>query len=181
MLRPSVVGANFLVPNSTFIVELVAFLIVLFILGRYVLPRINSAIEERQKTIQEGQEDAERAKERAEQAETEYRQAIDQARQEARSLVEEANRAGEQIRADWRQRAEAEYERIVSRAQGDIDASARRAEEELRQNLSETVILVVRKVIGEALDADAHRQLIDSTISDVEREAGASTASGVTS
>lgn len=168
----SVVGANFLVPNSSFVVEVIAFLLVLAVLAKYVLPRLNSAMEERQKTIQQGQEEAEKAKERAAAAETEYRQAIDKARAEARSLVEEANKAGEAIRADWRQRAEAEYERIVSRAQADIDASARRASEELRQDLSETVIVVVRKVIGEALDVEAHRQLIDRTISEVESEAG---------
>ncbi len=179
MAPPSVVGANFLVPNSTFVVELVAFLIVLYILRKYVLPRLNGVLDERQKTIRKGVEDAEKAKQRAEEAEADYRKTIDQARQEARTMVDEANRLGEQLKVELRQKGEQEYERIVSRARSDIDASARRASEELRQNLSETVILVVRKVVGEGLDTDAHRELIDRTISEVEQEATA--ADGVKS
>lgn len=171
MAGPSVIGANFLVPNSTFVVELVAFLIVLYVLGRKILPRLNTAIEERQQTIRQGVEDAEKAKKKAEEAEADYGKTIEQARAEARRLVDEAREAGEQLRADLRQRGEQEYERIVSRAQGDIDASARRAAEDLRQKLSETVILVVRKVVGEGLDTDTHRQLIDRMISEVESDA----------
>ncbi|MDQ6784339.1 MAG: F0F1 ATP synthase subunit B [Actinomycetota bacterium] len=176
---PSVVGANFLVPNATFLVELVAFLAVLFILRRKILPKLTGVLDERQKTIRQGVEDAEKAKQRAQEAEADYRKAIEEARQEARGLIDEANKVGEQLKAELRQRGEQEYERIVSRAQADIDASARRASEDLRQNLSETVILVVRKVVGEGLDADAHRELIDRTISEVEQEATA--ADGVKS
>lgn len=175
----SVVAANFLVPNSTFVVELVAFLIVLWVLRKYILPRLSGVIDERQKVIQQGVEDAEKAKRRAEEAEADYRQTIEEARQQARTMVDEANRLGEQLKVELRQKGEQEYERLVSRAQSDIDASARRASEELRQNLSETVIMVVRKVVGEGLDTDAHRELIDRTISEVEDEANA--ADGVKS
>ena len=45
-------NSNFLVPNGTFIVEVIAFLIMLAILGKYVLPRINKALEDRQEQIQ---------------------------------------------------------------------------------------------------------------------------------
>lgn len=173
MTLPSVIGANFLVPNSSFLVELVAFLIVLYVLRKKVLPRLSGVLEERQKKIQQGVEDAEKAKKRAEEAEADYRKTVDRARQEARSMVDEANRLGEQLKVELRQKGEQEYERLVSRAQSDIDASARRVSEELRQNMSETVIMVVRKVVGEGLDTDAHRELIDRTIAEVENEAAA--------
>lgn len=173
MTLPSVIGANFLVPNSSFVVELIAFLIVLYVLRKKVLPRLSGVLDERQKKIKQGVEDAEKAKKRAEEAEADYRKTIDRARQEARSMVDEANRLGEQLKVELRQKGEQEYERLVSRAKSDIDASARRVSEELRQNMSETVIMVVRKVVGEGLDTDAHRELIDRTISEVENEAAA--------
>ena len=175
MAQPSVVGANFLVPNLTFVVELAAFLLVLFFLRRYVLPPLSKAIDDRQETIRQSLADAETAKRRAEEAEADYRTTIDQARQEARTMVDEANKLGEQLKVDLRQRGEQEYERIVARAQSDIDAATRRAAEELRRNLAETVIAVVHRVVGDALDAEGHRQLIDRTIAEVENEAGAET------
>ena len=107
---------NFLVPNATFFVELAAFLLVLWILGRYVLPRIVKPMEERQATIRQSLEDAEEAKRRAAEAEEEYRRAISEARSQARAVVDEANRLAEQMRTERRREAEEEYERIITRA-----------------------------------------------------------------
>ena len=68
-------------------------------------------------------------------------------------MVEEANRLAETFRAERRQQADAEYERIVGAARADIDAQTRRASEELRQQAADLAIAVVEKVIGEGIDA----------------------------
>ena len=168
----TVLASNFLVPNGTFIVELIAFLLVLWALRRWVLPYVNDAMEQRQATIRAALEDAEAARRRHEEAEAEYKRAIDDARAEARGIVEEANRFGEELRADFRSRAEQEYERIVGRAQADIDAAARRATQELTQQVSGLVITVVERVVGEGFTEPQQRQLVDRLISEVQREAG---------
>jgi F-type H+-transporting ATPase subunit b len=170
-------SSNFLVPNATFIVELVAFLGVIFTLGRYILPYITKPMEERQATIRQALADAEEAKRRAAEAEVEYKRVISEARTEARSVVDEANKLGEQVRADRRQQAEEEYERILARAREDIDAQTRRATEELRRSAADLAVSVVEKVIGEGLDDEAQRALIDRTIAEVDSNAGAGVSS----
>ena len=55
-------GGNFLVPNFTFVVELLAFLIILYVLGKYVIPPINKAMSDRQERIRKQFEDLEQAK-----------------------------------------------------------------------------------------------------------------------
>ena len=167
-----VASSNFLVPNKTFIVELVAFLLTIFVLAKYILPRINVRIEERQATIRQALADAEEAKRRAAEAEEEYKRVISEARSEARSVVDEANKLGEQVRADRRQQAEDEYERIVARARDDIEAQTRRASEELRRNAADLAVSVVEKVIGDGLDPQAQKSLIDRTIAEVGSQAG---------
>lgn len=159
---------NFLVPGPTLLVELVAFLIVLGVLARYVLPKLNAAMEQRQGTIRQSLEDAEQAKQRAQEAEAEYTRTMQRARHDARLMVEEATRQGQEAREELHQRAEDESRRIIAHATAEIEASTRRATEELRQHASETVIAVVAKVVGEAMDAQAHRDLIDRTIAEVE-------------
>jgi F-type H+-transporting ATPase subunit b len=165
------VATNFLVPNATFVVELLAFLGVLGFLARYVLPPVNKMVDQRQATIRQALVDAETAKRKAEEAEAEYKRLIDEARAEARSLVEEANRAGEQVRAGLNERGEQEYQRRVALAVADIEASARRASEDIRRDVAGLVISVVERVIGDGFDDEAHRQLIDRTIGEVESEA----------
>lgn len=168
-----VASSNFLVPNSTFFVELASFLIVIYLLGRYVLPPINRIMEERQATIRQALADAEEAKRRSAESEQEYKRIINEARTQARTVVEEANRMAEQARAERRQQAEAEYERIVSSAQADIEAQARRAQEELRQQAADLAIAVAERVIGEGIDRQAQASLINRTIDEVAASAGA--------
>lgn len=167
-------ASNFLVPNATFVVELVAFLIVLAVLAKYVLPRLNKAMSDRQATIRQALVDAEEAKRRAQEAEADYKKTMDQARSEARAMVDEANRAGEALRNAARERGEAEAARMVERGRADIDAAVRRAAEELRQEVSGMVIAVVEKVVGEGFTTPDHQALIERTIAEVEAEATSS-------
>lgn len=169
---PAVFASNFLVPNGTFIVELVIFLIVLGLLAKYALPRINQVLEERQTTIRQALDDAEEARQRAEQTQVEYRRALDEARTQARQVVDEANRLGEELRSQARERADQEYQRILSRASTDIDAAAQRAADALRGQVGDLVMVAVERVIGQALDDQAQRALVDRTISELESEAG---------
>jgi F-type H+-transporting ATPase subunit b len=163
-----VASQNFLVPNLTFVFELIAFLIVLAVVAKYVLPPLQKALNDRQETIRQGILDSEDAKRRLAQTEADYREAMERARSEARAMVDEANRIGEQMRLEARRRGEQEAERIVAAARSEIDASARRAAAELRAEVTSLVVSVVQRVVGEALDAEAHRALIDRTIAEVE-------------
>lgn len=168
-----VASSNFLVPNTTFVVELVAFLIVLFVLGRYVLPRLNQMMADRQQAIRQALADAEEARERKAEAETERGRVIREAQQQARSIMEEANKQAEQLRAERRQQAEQEYERIVGSAYADIEAQARRAQEDLRRQAAELAVTVAERILGEGIDRTAQESLIDRTISEVAAGGGA--------
>jgi F-type H+-transporting ATPase subunit b len=167
-----VASSNFLVPNDTFFVELGAFLIVIFVLGRYVLPRINGPMEARQATIRQALADAEEAKRRAAEAEEEYKRIVGEARTQARAVVEEANKMAEQARNERRQQAEAEYERIVGSAQVEIEAQTRRASADLRQQAADLAIAVAEKIIGEGIDRSAQSSLINRTIDEVASTSG---------
>ena len=164
--------SNFLVPNATFIVELVAFLLTLGVLAKYVLPVINKTMDERQATLRQALTDAEEAKRRAAESEEEYKRVVREARTQARGIIDEANRMGEKTIADRRQRAESDAEQIINRARQEIDLQARRASEDLRQQAADLAITVAEKVLGEGIDASAQRHLIDRTIAEVESRSG---------
>jgi F-type H+-transporting ATPase subunit b len=167
-----VASSNFLVPNSTFIVELVAFLIVVFLLGRYILPPITKMMEERQAAIRQALADAEEAKRRHEEAEAEYTRLVNEARSQARSVVDEANRMAEQARAERRAQADREYEMRVAQATADIDARVRTASEELRRQTADLAIAAAEKVIGGGVDLSTQRSLVDRTIEEVAQSSG---------
>ena len=164
---------NFLIPNWTFFVELADFLIVVFILAKFIVPRIQKPIAERQEAIRQSLADAEDAKRRSTEAEEEYKRIVAEARTQARSVVEEANKMAEQARSERRAAAESEYERIVGSAQAEIDSQARRAQEQLRTQAADLAVAVAEKILGEGIDRNAQEGLINRTIDQV-ASAGAS-------
>ena len=85
---------NFLVPNGTFFVELIAFAIIFLILAKYIVPPINKAMTARQDAIRQEFAEVEEAKEAATKAESDFRSQLADARKEAARIREEAREQG---------------------------------------------------------------------------------------
>ena len=166
-----VATSNFLVPNGTFVVELVIFLLLIGVLAKWIIPPINRAMDARLEKIERNISDAEEAKRRAAELEEQYQKTLEQGRAEARALKDEAAKIGEQLRAELRQQGEEEYRRLLERANQDIDASTRRAAEQLRTEVAGLVMDVVERVLGEGLTVPDHEQLVQRAIVDLEAQA----------
>src|ERR1700755_3428959 len=104
--------SNFLVPNGTFFVELIAFLLIVLILAKYVLPPINRAMTARQEAIRKEFAEADEAKKNAKEAEEEFRSQIADARHKAAQIREEAKEQAAQIVSEAREDAQTEADRI---------------------------------------------------------------------
>jgi F-type H+-transporting ATPase subunit b len=152
---------DFLIPNGTFIAELIAFVLVVVVIARYVLPPVNKAMDERQATIRAGLEDAERGRELLASAETERERILAEARAEARAIVEQAARVGEEARQEIVAKGEEERERLLTRARAELEREASQLVEETRRHLVELVMSVAERVVEAELSPERHRALIE--------------------
>jgi F-type H+-transporting ATPase subunit b len=164
------IASLFLVPNDTFFVELAVVLVLVFLFYKYILPPLNRVLSERQEQIRGSIEAAERAKKDAEAADDERQHVLDEARGQAREIVASAQQTAEQVRSDATERAQTEYERIVTAAAVEVQAARERAVEEAASKLGEIVIEVVTKIVGREIDAEAHRELISEAIAALNEE-----------
>ena len=159
--------------NGTFLVELIAFLVMLGILARWVYPPVMRAAEGRQKQIGEQLAAADRARAEAEDRLQKADTSVQEARVQAGQIIERANRAGERIQQDSQERAREEARRIVDSASRDIEAEREQATQAIRQELAGIVTAATAKIVGESLDGDRHRKLIEAAIDEVEKEPSA--------
>src|SRR5450759_3726682 len=97
--------SNFLVPNFTLVFELIAFLVVLGVIGWTVLPILSKALTERQDQIRGELEAADKAKADAEDADAERRSELEEARRHAREIVAQANSTADQVASSAQTRA----------------------------------------------------------------------------
>ena len=159
---------NPVIPEITELIPaLLAFLLVSWVLGKYAIPRLNRAMNERTEKIQGDLEGAERARSEAESELARYQEQLREARGEAGRIIEEARKTAESMRRDLLARAEDESNQIVSRAQEEIRAERDRAFQDLRRQVGEISVELAGRVVGESLDRERHLRLVDAYIDDV--------------
>jgi F-type H+-transporting ATPase subunit b len=175
-----VTAGIFILPNATFIFQLIIFLVLIYVVGRKILPSINAAMEQRQERIRSSLDAADQARADSMAADDERRVVLEEARHSAREVVAEANRSAEAVRVDFQTRGQAEYERIVGGAEAQVAQARQRAVEEAANRMGEIVMDVVERVVGRRVSAEAHRDLIAEAVSALRSDAtgGAATSSG---
>ncbi|MHB8449311.1 MAG: F0F1 ATP synthase subunit B [Mycobacteriales bacterium] len=159
MHHPVVLAASdFLVPNGTFIAEVVAFLVILEVLRRFVLPPLNKAMTERQELIRKQIEDGAAAKERLEAAERDYRAAMEEQKREASRIREEAAQEKAQIIAEARVAALQQAQEIHNRATEQLAAERAQVLRSLRGEVGELALALAEKITRSSLEDDARAQ-----------------------
>jgi F-type H+-transporting ATPase subunit b len=160
--------------DGTVIVELIAFLVMLAILSRYVYPVVVNVAEERRRAIAQQLTEAEESRASAEAHLKDAEAKLNEARKTAQALIDAATKSGEQLRQELKQKAEEESKRTVEAARKEIEAERERAVQSVRGEVANLVVAATQKVIGETLDDDKHRKLIDRAIAEVARGNGSS-------
>jgi F-type H+-transporting ATPase subunit b len=150
-------GSNFLVPNATFFAELFAFLVIFYLLRRYVLPPVQKALNERQEIIAKQMEDAEETKSQLAAAQTEYRNAMTEAASRAAQVREEARADAAAIREEMLAKAREEADRIIAAGRDHLVAERQTIVRELRSDIGSLAVDLASRIVGESL-ADEARQ-----------------------
>jgi F-type H+-transporting ATPase subunit b len=162
---------NFLIPNMTFVVELMAFIIVLGVLWRYVVPPVQQAMTARQEMARKLVRDSEEAKHLLEQAQTAYTAAMADARREAARLRATAQEQRREIVEGASAEAEARAAEIITRGQARLGAERGQAIRQLKTELGTVAVDLAERILGEALASDQRQQrLIERFLSELEDE-----------
>ncbi len=161
----------FLIPNGTFFVELAVVAVILFLVTKYILPPLNKAMEARQAKIRTALEAAEQARSEAAASDDERARVLSAAREQARQIVEAAQATADQVKAESGGRGQAEHDRVVAAAQGEISTARQRAIDEASARIGEIVFDLVTKVVGREVDQGAHQDLIREAVVALNAEA----------
>jgi F-type H+-transporting ATPase subunit b len=140
---------NFLIPNGTFIVETIIFLIVLWIFFRFIVPPIRRALSERNELVQKGFEDARAAEDKFRLAEERYQQALAEARTEAANIRDTARAEGQKILDEFRSRTNAEVAELRQQSADQLAAERDRVLGELEPRVRELAAGLASRVVGE--------------------------------
>jgi F-type H+-transporting ATPase subunit b len=159
-------GAGLQINLFWIIVSSLNFLLFLFLISRFAFGPINAMLESRRARIEQGLKDAEQARRDREQAEAERLATLQEARKEASEILTRAQRVAEEAREADIAATKAELERIRERAASDIESEKQRAIAELRKEVADLALLAAGKVVGETLNTERERRLVDEFLAE---------------
>ena len=131
---------------------LIVFGIVYFGIARGMVPKIQSTVELREKTIADDLAKAQSARSEAEETEAAYRERMDESRAEAAKLTREARQASA-LETETKVRAAAEQiAKKVAAAEAEIRSAAEAARGEVEKAAVEATQDLVARLIGTKVD-----------------------------
>jgi F-type H+-transporting ATPase subunit b len=167
-MRIIAADASLLEINVTFVVEVIAFVAMLLVLGRWVYPRVIAAAEARQNQIASALEDAERSRRDAAAALEQVSKEIADARAQAREIIDRAHKAAVLETEEIVRKARLDSEALLQRARTEIAAERDQAIQEIKAQVGALVVSAAGKVLGQAIDLGTHSRLIEESLAQVD-------------
>jgi F-type H+-transporting ATPase subunit b len=151
-------------------VQIVAFLIFVYLFWKYALGPITNMLDERSRRIADSMAAAEKM--RLEMAATSARneEILAEARRQAQQIISQAREVGDATIARAQKEAGEQADAYLARAQATLRQETDQARLQLRQELADLAVMAAGRIVKKELDPAAQSRLIEEALA----EAGAS-------
>jgi F-type H+-transporting ATPase subunit b len=148
----------------------ICFLILLFVVWRYALPRIRQTLEERTAGIEGKLATAERDRAQAESLLAQYREQLAEARSDAARIRAEAQSDRKAIveaaRTEAQEAARLEGERTQARLAADFS----QARQQLTRDVGGLAVTLATRIVGDSLDENRTRSTVDRFLDELDAQ-----------
>jgi F-type H+-transporting ATPase subunit b len=148
------------------IVQLVAFLIFIFLLWRYALGPIVGILDQRSDRIRESMEAAQRMQAELQATAARNEEVLGEARREAQQIVSSAREAGDAAISRAREEAGAQAEEYLHRAESTLRQETEQARQQLRQEVADLAVTAAGRIVRKELDPATQARLIQETLAE---------------
>jgi F-type H+-transporting ATPase subunit b len=156
--------------NWTMLWEVFNFLVLLWLLKRYLYGPLTDMLDQRSQKIEGDFNEAREKREEAEELKAKHEKELQQAREKAQEIVEEAENRGKERKQEIIEDAKQEAERIKERNEEEIVRAKEEAVDQLRSEVASISLMAASKFMKEKMDEKRHQELIDQYIENLDDE-----------
>jgi F-type H+-transporting ATPase subunit b len=153
--------------------QVINFLLLLYLLNRFLFKPLLGRMDERSAKIGKGLEDAETAARDRELARAEREAAVAEARKEAQEMIARATKIAEDSRNEIVAEARSEAEKVTQRAREEITAEKDKAMGELRDHVAELALAAATALVRKEMDGPTQRRLVEDFLAEAKPDASA--------
>jgi F-type H+-transporting ATPase subunit b len=150
------------------IIQAVGFLLLLWLMRRFFWKPISATLENRRQDINSTYDKLEADRRAMEQLRADYEQRLTQIENEARERIQEALGEAQQMRDQILDDARRQGEELIARAHEQANLEREKLLTELQTHVTTLALSAAERVIGESMDTDRHRRLVQEFIDKAE-------------
>lgn len=144
--------------------QAVAFLILVFVLSKWVFPVLMKAVDDRQDAIEAGAKAAEAAEKKAVEAEEQLQKLLKEARTEAKDIVATAKDEANAMIASSEEKAKSRAEKIVRDAHEQLEKDVIAARKTLHNDTIDLVAMATEKIVGKSVNESVDKKIIAEAV-----------------
>jgi F-type H+-transporting ATPase subunit b len=148
--------------------QILGFLVLVWILGRYAWGPVVAQLEARRSRIAAEFDEAARRQREADALKAKYEQDLRDIESQARQLKLEAVTQGQRVAAEIKAQAQADAAARMTRADEEIVHDQERAREMLKRQVAALSIRTAEKILRKKLDEPGQRELVERFIDEVD-------------
>ena len=146
------------------IFTMVNFLILVFVLGKFIYKPFLGMLENRKQMIQEKFDRADAVNKRADARMAKYNRQIAGAEEESREIIRDAKQKAEAQAQAIIDEAKAEAAEIIAKAERTIEIEQAKAIEGLHNEIAELALLAAEQIVGDKIEDAGQEAIVDRVI-----------------
>lgn len=159
--------SNFGIQPILLLAQIVNFLVLLYILKRFLYGPILKVLDERKKRVTQSLKDAEEIERSLQKTQEESDKKFNQATLEARKIIEEATKDANTLLSDARAKATEAAQEIMEKSSQSIEFQKEKMMKEVRVEVADLVAMSLQKVTGKVLNSQDQKDLIESSLKEM--------------
>ncbi len=150
--------------------SVVNFLILMYLLQRFLYKPITELLDKRENKINSDLDEANRQKEEARKIKEEYQTKLATADDEAQSIIQKAEQTGKKNAKEIVEEAREKAESLQEKKMEEINQAKRDALRELRKEVASLSLQIAARLIEKELDEKAHQKLVEKYIAELDQQ-----------
>jgi F-type H+-transporting ATPase subunit b len=142
-------------------VQSIVFLILAWVVAKFVWPPVMGALDARAKKIAEGLAAADQGKQAMAAAEKRVQIELASARDEGAKRIADAEKRAQLVADEIKANAQAEADRIIAQARAEAEQQMSKAREELRAQVAALAVAGAEQILKREVNAAAHADLLN--------------------
>lgn len=153
-----------------FVAQVINFLIILFVLKKFLYKPILDVIRNREHTIKKGLEDAQAAAVLLEKSAAKEKETLRNAQIQAKKLLEEARAQAKKLLAETQSATKKEFEQMLLAAHAQIESDRKATEKRLIGYVSELAISFLQKSLSDLFSQKEQEQVLKHALSKLRKK-----------